>query len=346
MRLLAFAFILICAGCETYTVNPNAIPVYSDFETQAVSSSDDAADDPAIWIHPKNTAQSLILGTDKQRGLGVYNLQGDLVQFLEQGRLNNIDLRSGVALGGQLASLAVATNRTDISLDIFEIDANGEVSLRYQQPLDMLDPYGVCMYLDSQGIAFVFVNSSDGVYQQFKLNSTMNGELSPLLLGSFVVDSQPEGCAVDDQTATLYFGEEEAGIWRMPADISRADERVMIAHTGAGQLTADVEGMDVYRTANGSLYLIASSQGDNTYALYDLTNDVEYQGSIRVDMNQSNGVDGTQETDGLTVTSVALGSEFPQGVLIVQDGYNENPRENQNFKVISWEKVAEALSLD
>lgn len=346
MRLLFLFIFISLTACETYVVNGNARPVTADIETQAVASGDDAADDPAIWIHPQNPELSLILGTDKQSGLGVYNLQGELVQFLEQGRLNNVDIRSDIALDGGLTTLAVATNRTDISLDIFEIDASGEVSLRYQQPLDMTDPYGVCMSRSSQGIAFVFVNSSDGVYQQYQLNNSMNGELAPVLLGSFQVDSQPEGCAVDDQTTTLYFGEEEAGIWRMPADVTRADERSMIAQTGLGQLTADVEGMDVYRDENGSVYLIASSQGDNSYAVFDIANGTRYLGSIRVDMNMLNGIDGTQETDGLTVTSVRLGNLFPQGILVVQDGYNENPRENQNFKIISWEKVSAALSLE
>ena len=40
-------------------------------ETQPVPHSGDAADDPAIWIHPTNTAESIIIGTDKQGGLAV-----------------------------------------------------------------------------------------------------------------------------------------------------------------------------------------------------------------------------------------------------------------------------------
>tara|TARA_R110000772_G_scaffold38354_7_gene90524 strand:- start:269 stop:1318 length:1050 start_codon:yes stop_codon:yes gene_type:complete len=346
MRVISiFFWVIFLASCETYTVNMRALPVFAEFETEAVASGGDAADDPAIWINPQDPAQSLILGTDKLSGLAVYNLQGELVQFLEQGRLNNVDLRSNVILNGQITTLAVATNRSDTTLDIFEISNNGQVSLRYQQPLAMTDPYGVCMYRDQQGLAFAFVNSSDGIYQQFQLTERMNGELSPILLGSFSVASQPEGCVVDDLDSMFYFGEEEAGIWRMPADVNRADERVMIAQTGSGELTADVEGLDIYRHSDGSRYLIASSQGDNTYALYDLNNAAIYLGSVRVALNPLNGVDAVQETDGLSVTSLALVSRFPQGMLVVQDGYNENPREKQNFKVISWENISNALGL-
>ena len=51
------------------------------------------------------------------------------------------------------------------------------------------------------------------------------------------------------------------------------------------------------------------------------------------------------ETDGLDVTSAPLGPLFPQGALVVQDGRNITPAERQNFKLVSWERIAEALGL-
>jgi hypothetical protein len=44
-------------------------------------------------------------------------------------------------------------------------------------------------------------------------------------------------------------------------------------------------------------------------------------------------VDGAQETDGLAVTSTSLGPNFPQGLIVVQDGFNTLPRGMQNFKI-------------
>src|SRR5262249_45148308 len=38
------------------------------------------ADDPAVWVHPMDPAQSLVIGTLKNAGLIVYNLQGQAVQ--------------------------------------------------------------------------------------------------------------------------------------------------------------------------------------------------------------------------------------------------------------------------
>ena len=40
------------------------------------------ANDPAIWIHPKNTSKSLVIGTLKNAGLQVYDLQGNIVQTI------------------------------------------------------------------------------------------------------------------------------------------------------------------------------------------------------------------------------------------------------------------------
>lgn len=333
--------VLILNGCKSHVVNQEAVPVFPLVETEAVASEGDAADDPVIWVHPLHPENSLILGTNKKSGLAVYNLMGEQVQFLPRGRLNNIDLRTDVKFSDGMKTIAVATNRSNSSLDIFSISAEGLVEYIYEQQVTLIDPYGVCMYLDQEGGAHAFANSKDGEYQQWLLNP--EGELQPQLLGSFKLDSQPEGCAVDDVSSILYLGEEEYGIWMMPADAGKADERTLIDRTGQGHLVADVEGMDVYRDASGQVYLIASSQGDNSYAVYDLSDNQTYIGSIRISDNPSNGIDGSQETDGLAVTSASLGSRFPRGMLVVQDGFNESPDENQNFKIISWQDVEQAI---
>ncbi|MEO1101243.1 MAG: phytase, partial [Pseudomonadota bacterium] len=41
----------------------------------------------------RGTAASLILGTNKDEGLHVYNLAGEELQFLDVGMLNNVDVR-------------------------------------------------------------------------------------------------------------------------------------------------------------------------------------------------------------------------------------------------------------
>ena len=48
-------------------------------------------------------------------------------------------------------------------------------------------------------------------------------------------------------------------------------------------------------------------------------------------------VDNVSDTDGIDVTSASLGDYAPNGILVVQDGYNQP--DNQNFKIVSMEEV-------
>ena len=129
----------------------------------------------------------------------------------------------------------------------------------------------------------------------------------------------------------------------VPTDI--LSSMTVLEENAAGHLVADVEGMDVYRADRGEVYLVVSSQGDNSYAVYDLNDNHAYKGSFRFADPPDGRIDGVQETDGLSVTSRPLGAAFPRGMLVVQDGYNDLPSEHQNFKLVSWQAIAAALSL-
>ena len=80
--------------------------VTATVETQPVGHSGDAADDPAVWVHPTDPSRSAIVGTDKQGGLYVYDI-GTQLQYLPSGEVNNVDVRSvanagrAFVLGGQ-----------------------------------------------------------------------------------------------------------------------------------------------------------------------------------------------------------------------------------------------------
>ena len=338
------ALVAACDWSSDGKTNPNALLVVAAAETDPVRSENDAADDPAIWVNRRNPSESIILGTDKKAGLAVYSLDGKEVQFLPRGRLNNVDLRQDVYLNGRYLGLAVATNRSENSLDIFSIDSLGRVKFLQAQPLTFPDPHGLCLYRHTNKVS-AFVNDKSGMWQQWQISDGY--ALSLNLVGSFTLDSQPEGCVVDDQTDTLYMGEKERGIWSMPANAARANEKQLLDVVGEGQLVADVEGMDIYRDANLA-WLVASSQGDNSYSLYDLDNDGRWLGSIAVADSADGNIDGTSETDGLAVTSAFLGDLYPVGLLVVQDGSNTSGDMgeplNQNFKLISFAQVRDALT--
>lgn len=101
--------------------------------SEPVASANDAADDAAIWVHPTDPARSLIIDTDKKKGLEVYDLSGKRVQTLPDGRMNNVDLRYDFPLGGQNIAIVAATNRTDKTLALHGVDANGH-SRRRRRP--------------------------------------------------------------------------------------------------------------------------------------------------------------------------------------------------------------------
>ena len=94
-------------------------------ETAPATTRGDAADDPAIWIHPSDPALSLVLGTDKNGGLMVYNLDGSMRQFLADGRLNNVDIRPGFSQGQYIAA---ATDRTHGAIVLYGIDASTRIA--------------------------------------------------------------------------------------------------------------------------------------------------------------------------------------------------------------------------
>ena len=151
------------------------------------------------------------------------------------------------------------------------------------------------------------------------------------------VGGQVEGCVADDELGDLYVGEEQVGIWRYRAEPDGGEDRVLIAATGDGTLVADVEGLAIYRGSDGDGYLVASSQGDSTFSVYARRDGAHV---LRFAVVGGGAVDGVSDTDGIEVTSAALGGAWPDGLFVAQDGDNEGG--NQNFKLVSWGEIAAA----
>jgi 3-phytase len=115
---------------------------------------------------------------------------------------------------------------------------------------------------------------------------------------------------------------------------------------GPNGLVADIEGVSIWRGKDGRGYLVLSNQGADNFAVYRREGDNAFVGIFHVVADPERGFDGVSETDGLDVTSAALGPRFPEGLLVAQDGRNLSPRERQNYKYVSWRDIAEALGLD
>jgi 3-phytase len=320
-------------------------------ETTPAGSYGDAADDPAIWAHPTNPALSLVVATDKKAGLYVYDMQGKVVQFLPDGKMNNVDLREGFDLDGKKIVLVTASNRTDKSIAIYRLDPELRQFIDIAdgvQPTGLGDPYGLCMYRSAEdGRTFVFINGDDTRQRQWELVASGNGKVSAKHVRDMTFDSQTEGCVADDQSGALYVNEEDVGLWRMSASPDGGDTKTIVERIADNPAVKDdYEGLGIYDLGDGRGYLVVSSQGNDSYAVYRREGKQEYLGSFAVVADPLRGIDGISETDGLEVTSRNLGPGFEHGAMIAQDGRNVMPVENQNYKYVPWESIAKALGLE
>jgi 3-phytase len=346
-------------GALALAAKPGAVPaarapatartVMPALETPPVETWGDAADDPAIWVHPRDPSRSLVIGTDKNLGLYVYDLGGRLLQTLPDGKMNNVDLRDGFLVNGESRTLVVASNRTTKTISLYWLDPATRrlASAGDAVPTGFDDPYGLCMYAAPNGGGhFVFVNdSADGTFRQWRIRAEGDRVIGERVR-EFVVGTQAEGCAADDETGDLYIAEEAGGFWKYSAapeggaarrEIDRAD--------GANGLEADIEGVAIWYGRDGRGYIVLSNQGADNYAVYRREGDNAFVGLFHVIADPERKLDGVSETDGLDVVSASLGPAFPDGLLVVQDGRNLTPRERQNFKYVSWREIARALEI-
>ncbi len=329
-----------CASLDAPPVTDTTVPaIPAALETFAVASLDDAADDPAIFIEPANPAASLILGTDKKAGLFVFGLDGEVRQFLEEGFLNNVDLRQSGAAG-----VAVASNRSDNTVALFTIAA-GRVARTGSFPAQREEPYGICMAAGGQaGGYLVAVTHKGGEVDLFSFTRPDGSDARHL--ATTRLGGQLEGCVFDEPNGVLFVGEEEAGITRFTYQSDGAlTAPFTVDQIGSETgIVADIEGLSLYRGAAPTQgYLVASVQGNNTYAVYDRAGET-FLGRFSIGTSRDGSIDSVEETDGLDVTASALPG-FPGGLLVVQDGFNGPGQQPQNFKLVDWRDVLGVLAV-
>ena len=327
------------------------VAVMPTVETTFAGSYGDAADDPAIWANAADPAQSLVIATDKKAGLYVYDMQGKVVQFLADGKMNNVDLREDFELGGEKVVLVTASNRTDKSIAIYRLDTQKRQLVNVAdgvQPTGLGDPYGLCMYRSPKDQkTYVFINGDDTRKRQWELVAHKNGRVGTKLVRDMGFDSQTEGCVADDHDGALYVDEEDIGLWRMSAEPEGGnDKRIVERIADNPAVKDDYEGLGIYDLGDGRGYIVVSSQGNDSYAVYRREGKQEYLGSFAVVADPVRGIDGISETDGLEISSRNLGPGFEHGAMVAQDGRNVMPVENQNYKYVPWQSIARALNLE
>jgi 3-phytase len=298
----------------------------------------DAADDPAIWVNPVDPAQSAVIGSNKRGGLAVYDLAGKLIQYVADGRMNNVDLRDGFPLGGKPTTLVTSGNRNNNSIAIYRLDpATRKLENVAARVITTAEAYGACMYKSPKTGKFYYILANKrGDVEQWELFDNGAGKVDAKKVRSLKLDSTAEGCVADDELGHLYVGEEATGVWKFGAEPDAGDAKTLVDKAGSGgHLVADVEGIAIAYGKDGKGYLVVSSQGNATFVVYRREGNNEYVKTFAV--GAGNGIDDVSETDGIEITTANLGGDFAQGVFVAQDGYND--KGNQNFKLVPWHRI-------
>ncbi|MBC6457072.1 phytase [Actinomadura sp. HBU206391] len=184
---------------------------------------------------------------------------------------------------------------------------------------------------------------------------------------------QLEGVAVDQASGVLYAAQEDVGLWRLQLPLGSGSRPKLLDRVkdfgihdvfdseteecrpvdpnakgyGGKLLTADAEGVDIYYGPGSTGYVLVSSQGDDTFAVYERQGVNRALGSFRV--KGVGGVDDINGSDGLAVTNRPVG-DYRQGLLVSHDEPETGPdvdadRDATNFSYISWGDIARAMSL-
>jgi 3-phytase len=332
---------------KTNAVADTVVSVKATVETKPMPMQGDRADDACFWIHPKSPEKSIIIGTNKDLtngGLHVYDLNGKELQFVPCGKINNVDMRYNFPLNGKKVALVIGTNRVNDTLAIFKVDPATRklVNVTGTPIKTMRKSYGICMYQSKKtNKTYAIVNSKGGRVQQWELFAVKD-KVEGKLVRSFSLSSIVEGCVADDELGHLYIGEELKAIWKYGAEPDDGSKRIKIDKeiVAGGHFKHDVEGLTLYYAEGGKGYLLASSQGNSTFIVYEREGNNKYIGTFKIIAGSN--IDAVDGTDGIDVINVPMGKAFPNGAFVVQDN-SDNGGALQNYKLVPWESIARAI---
>ncbi|MGB9604466.1 MAG: phytase [Bryobacteraceae bacterium] len=286
--------------------------------------------------------------------LYVYGLDGKIRQVIDKlDRPNNVDVEYGLPLGGQKVDIAVATERMQRRLRVYRILPEGKLEdvsspdgLRVFEgcPGEQGAPMGIALYKRPRdGAIFAIVSRKEGPREgylwQYRLMDDGKGKVRAQKVrefGRFSGKGEIEAVAVDDELGYVYYADEGDGIHKYHADPEHPDAARQLAHFGTGGFQGDREGIAVYALPRGRGYIVCTDQipGNTKYHIY------RREGVPGRPHDHSEAVKmfygGADETDGIEITSAALGPQFPHGLMVAM---NSGPK---NFLIYRWEDIASA----
>lgn len=282
-------------------------------------------DDPAIWIHPTDPSQSLVIGTDKggdtdQGGLYVFRLDGTIDRersVVGLNRPNNVDIAYGLVLGADTVDIAVVTVRRENSIRIFTLPDmrpidNGGIPV-FEGETER-DPMGIALYTDpmsKQIYAIVGRKSgptTGGYLWQYLLSDSGDGTVTGTVVRTFGMYSgkkEIEAIAVDNELGYVYFSDEIVGVRKYHANPDSSDTQISLFATN--NVKRDHEGLSIWKRADGTGFILLSDQQGRRFNLYTREGNNEYVRSVDV---------MAMESDGNDITHVSLNDQFPNGLFV------------------------------
>jgi len=306
-------------------------------------------DDPAIWINPADSSQSLIIGTDKDEngGLYVFDLKGKIIKsktITGLKRPDNVDIAYGMMLGGKKVDIAVVTERMTHKLRIYSlpdmkpIDNGGIPVYEGETGVMFRDLMGIAMYTDAKGQIYAIPGRKtgpvDGTYLwQYLLEDDGSGNIKATLkrkFGNYSGKKEIEAIAVDNELGYVYYSDEQFGVRKYYADPAKGNQELAVfAKEG---YTEDHEGISIYKTTDSTGYILVSDQSANQFKVYSRegdknANDHPLITSIKTSTNQSDGSD---------IYSGPLNGDFKHGIFVAMS-------DNKTFQLYRWEDMAGKL---
>lgn len=320
--LATVAFVLTNCSDKLAPVAKNAlVPTVVTEQTQFDT------DDPAIWIHPKDPEKSLIIGTDKEKGGGlyVYDLNGKIVnKFLNMQRPNNVDIAYGLLLNGKKVDIAVTTERKSQKIRIFQlpeltpVDNGGIDIFAGEQGEGFRDGMGIALYTKDQSEIYAIVGRKTGpsgsYLWQYRLSDDGNGGVKADVIrkfGNYSGKKEIEAIAVDNELGYVYYSDETAGIRKYYADPEKGNEE--LTFFAQNDVKRDHEGIAIYKKDAKTGYILLSDQQANSFIVYPREGSEKnpHQHQIIAKFPVS-----AIECDGADATSINLGGPFTKGMLV------------------------------
>jgi len=239
------------------------------------------ADDCAIWVHPTDRAKSLVIGNDKsgpKRGIYVYGLRGEVLQFVPIERPSNVDVRYGMTLGGRSVDICAVVERNRNQLRVFAIDPATRQLTEVSAPKGISthiegQTYGLALYKrPSDGVIFAITSAKrrGGELRQIQLRDDGSGKVGGVFVRAFGhsdIKTYVEGMVADDELGFLYAADEQHALLKYHADPARGHKLVHKFAVRDG-VRGDREGIAIYHCADGTGYILLSSQGNSTVKVY------------------------------------------------------------------------------